>query len=358
MHRTNGYHDAVTRCTFRLSKAACLAVLTACLLLSGGTIAAATAQSTVDRYELDRNRKRERDRTFRQLSEGVLRMRKLSYESRTDGLDIPFYIFEPLQLRGSRGHAALVWIHGGVHGDLDPTYFPFIREAVARGYVIVAPEYRGSTGYGRAHHHAIDYGGYEVDDCLTAVDYMRRHMPHVDPERLGIIGWSHGGFITLHSVFRDQTSFKAAAAMVPVTNLVFRLSYKGPRYQRHFVTQERIGGPVHERRDIYVDRSPLYHVDKLQTPLLVHVADNDRDVNFEEAQQLVHALEYLKPDLAETRIYRDPPIDRFGGGHRFNRRVDRERGYRRADSPEQRDSWNRIWTFFDWHLRPYLTRGR
>ena len=110
--------------------------------------------------------------------------------------------------------------------------------------------------------------------------------------------------------------------MVPVTNLVFRLSYKGPRYARHFVTQERIGGPVHERRDIYVDRSPLYHVDKLQTPLLVHVADNDRDVNFEEAQQLVHALEYLKPDLAETRIYRDPPRDRFGGGHRFNRRVD------------------------------------
>ncbi|MCE2540459.1 MAG: S9 family peptidase [Acidobacteria bacterium] len=340
------------------SRTARFLVLAACLLIAAGSAAPAAAQSAIDRYELDRNRKRERDRTFRRLSDGVLRMRKLSYESRADGLDIPFYLFEPLQLRGPRAHAALIWIHGGVHGDLDPTYFPFIREAVARGYVILAPEYRGSTGYGRAHHHAIDYGGYEVDDCLTAVDYMRRRLPHVDLERLGIIGWSHGGFITLHSVFRDQASFKAAAAMVPVTNLVFRLSYKGPRYARHFVAQERIGGPVHERRSVYVDRSPLYHVDKLRTPLLVHVADNDRDVNFEEAQQLIHALEYLKPDLAETRIYRDPPIDRFGGGHRFNRRVDRDRGYRRVDSPEQRDSWNRIWTFFDWHLRPYLTRPR
>ena len=204
-------------------------VLAACLLIAAGSAGPAAAQSAIDRYELDRNRKRERDRTFRRLSDGVLRMRKLSYESRVDGLDIPFYLFEPLQLRGPRAHAALIWIHGGVHGDLDPTYFPFIREAVARGYVILAPEYRGSTGYGRAHHHAIDYGGYEVDDCLTAVDYMRRHLPHVDLERLGIIGWSHGGFITLHSVFRDQASFKAAAAMVPVTNLVFRLSYKGPR---------------------------------------------------------------------------------------------------------------------------------
>ncbi len=311
------------------------------------------AQSDVDRYEADRDRKADRDRIFRELSDGVLSMRKSTYPSRADGRDIPFYVFEPLRLRGPGRHAALIWIHGGVHGDLDPTYFPFIREAVARGYVILAPEYRGSSGYGRGHHEAIDYGGYEVEDCLTALDEMRDRMPHVDTERIGIIGWSHGGFIALHSVFRDSTSFRAAAALVPVSNLVQRLSYKGPRYERHFVRQERIGGPVHERRDIYVERSPIFHVDKLQTPLLVHVADNDHDVNFEEAQQLVHALEYHRPDLAETRIYHDPPIDRFGGGHRFNRRVDPDRGYQRVDSPQQRDSWNRIWTFLEWYLQPY-----
>ena len=318
----------------------------------------ASAQSDVDRYDLDQERKADRDRVFRELSDGVLSMQKLSYESQADGLEVPFYVFEPLRIRGPRQHAALVWIHGGVHGDLDPTYFPFIKEAVQRGYVVLAPEYRGSSGYGRAHHEAIDYGGHEIDDCLTAVDYLRTSMPHVDPERLGIIGWSHGGFIALHSVFRDHMSFKAAAAMVPVTNLVFRVAYKGPRYARHFVAQERIDGPVHERRDVYVDRSPVYHVDKLATPLLVHVADNDRDVNFEESQQLIHALEYRKPDLAETRIYHDPPVDQFGGGHRFNRRVDRERGYRRIDSAEQRDSWNRIWTFFEWHLQPYRSKLR
>ena len=264
-----------------IAAAASVAVLAA---RAGAPVAAAAeTQARLDRYERDRLRKAQRDRTFRELSEGVMAMRKTSYASLADGLEIPVYLFEPLALRGERGHAALVWIHGGIHGDLAPLYFPFIREAVDRGFVVIAPEYRGSTGYGRRHHEAIDYGGYEVEDCLTAASYLAANLPHVDPERLGIIGWSHGGFIALHAVFRDPTSFKAAAALVPVTNLVFRLSYKGPRYARRFAAQPRIGGPVHERRRIYVERSPLYHVDKLRTPLLVHVADNDRDVNFEEA---------------------------------------------------------------------------
>ena len=326
------------------------------LCLGSGAVlppSTAEAQSPNNRHELDRRRKAGRDRTLRELSEGVLTMKKLSYESAADGRDIPFYIFEPTTLRGPRQHAALVWVHGGVHGDLDPSHFPFIKEATDRGYVVLAPEYRGSSGYGQEHHDAIDYGGYEIDDCLTAVSYMVEHMPYVDHDRIGVIGWSHGGFIALHSVFREQTPFRAAAALVPVTNLVFRLSYKGPRYAQNFVTQERINGSVHERREVYVERSPVYHVDKLETPLLVHIADNDRDVNFEEAQQLVHALEYQKPDLAKTRIYRDPPIDEYGNGHTFNRRVDREGGYVRVDSRARRDSWNRIWTFLEWHLTPY-----
>ena len=336
----------------------CVPVVALAFIAAGLVPVEAAAQSDVDRYELDREHKANRDRVFRELSDGILLMKKHSYESQADGLEIPVYVFEPLRVRGPRQHAALVWIHGGIHGNLDPTYFPFIKEAVQRGYVVIAPEYRGSTGYGRAHHEAIDYGGYEIDDCITTVSYVRNYMPHVDPERLGVIGWSHGGFITLHSVFRDHTPFKAAAAIVPVANLVFRLSYKGPNYARHFVAQERSDGPVHERRDVYVDRSPVYHVDKLATPLLVHMADNDRDVNFEEGQQLIHALAYHKRVLAETRVYHDPPVDQFGGGHRFNRRVDRERGYRRVDSSEQRDSWNRIWTFFEWHLQPYRSKLR
>ena len=238
--------------------------------------------------------------------------RKVTYRSSVGDLDIPAYLFQPLKKRGANGHAAMVWVHGGVHGNWGISMFPFVKDAVERGYVVICPEYRGSTGYGEQHHNAIDYGGYEIDDVMSAVEFLKT-LPHVDQERLGIMGWSHGGYITLFSVFRDETPFKAAAAMVPVTNLVFRLSYKGPGYQRGFSTQSRVQGLPFEKRDLYIERSPLYHVDKLKTPLLVHVATNDTDVDFVEDQQIIDALRSRKP---ESRRDQDLRRSHSGTGKR------------------------------------------
>jgi dipeptidyl aminopeptidase/acylaminoacyl peptidase len=308
-------------------------------------------------FERDIEEKKKTHARFAEASKGVMDFEKVTYRSSVGDLDIPAYLFQPLTKRGPRGHAAIIWVHGGVHGNMDTLYFPFIKEAIDRGYVIMTPEYRGSTGFGEAFHKAIDYGGYEVDDVISAVEYLKAKVPQVDPERIGIMGWSHGGFITLHSVFRDQHPFKAAAAIVPVTNLVFRLSYKGPGYQREYATQRRIQGLPFEKPDIYVQRSPLYSVDKLHVPLLVHVATNDTDVNFVEDQQIVDALRARKPDLAETKIYVDPPPGSSGGGHTFSRRTD-PKTLQRMDTPEQRDSWNRTWTFFEWNLRPYIDKSK
>lgn len=307
-------------------------------------------------YQRDIDAKTSDDARYPELCKGIIDFKKVTYRSSVGDMDIPAYLFQPIQKRGPKGHAAMVWVHGGVHGNWSLTMFPFVKEAVARGYVIIAPEYRGSTGYGEAHHQAIDYGGYEIDDSMSAVDYLKT-LPHVDPARLGVMGWSHGGYITLFSVFRDKTPFAAGAAIVPVTNLVFRLSYKGPGYQASFSTQKRIGGLPFEKPDLYIERSPLYHVDKLQVPLLVHVATNDTDVNFVEDQQIVDALRSRKPQLAETKIYVDPPPGAAGGGHTFSRRVDRQT-LQRQDTPEQIDSWNRTWAFFDWTLRPYEDRSK
>ena len=306
-------------------------------------------------FERDVKARLETEARYAQASRGVMDFRKVTYRSSVGDMDIPAYVFQPLKARGPRGHAALVWVHGGVHGNWPVGMFPFVREAVDRGYVVICPEYRGSTGYGRKHHLAIDYGGHEIDDVMSAVHYLGT-LPHVDSQRLGIMGWSHGGYISLFTVFREPTPFKAAAAMVPVTNLVFRLSYKGPAYQHAFSTQARIQGLPFEKRELYIERSPLYHVDKLRTPLLVHVATNDTDVNFVENQQIIDALRSRKPDLAETKIYVDPPPGHAGGGHTFNRRANLGT-LERDDTPEQRDSWNRVWTFFEWHLRPYEERG-
>ncbi|MCH8286490.1 S9 family peptidase [candidate division KSB1 bacterium] len=295
-------------------------------------------------YERDIRRKAQTDSTIFANAEGAYEVEKTTYRSRIGDMDIPVYIFQPLEKRGRNGHAALVWVHGGVHGNLNIEYYRFIPEAVARGYVVVVPEYRGSTGYGKEHHNAIDYGGYEVDDVLTAVDYIKKNLPIVDPERIGIWGQSHGGYITLFNLFREDNPFKCGIAMVPVTNLIFRLSYKGPRYQRNFATQKRIGGLPFEKKEIYKERSPFYHVDKLNVPLLVHAATNDTDVIFEELEPLILALQVKKPGLAETKVYQDPP-----NGHFFATR---------GDSRELRDSWMRQWRFLEWNLQPGVDKSK
>src|SRR5687767_8437828 len=135
-------------------------------------------------YAADVARKARTDSIYRAVTRGVVDFQKITYESRVDGMSIPAYVYQPLEKRGARGHAAMIWVHGGVHGNWDVGMWPFVLEAVERGYVVIAPEYRGSTGYGADHHNAIDYGGDEVDDVMSAYDWITANLPHVDPERI------------------------------------------------------------------------------------------------------------------------------------------------------------------------------
>lgn len=286
----------------------------------------------------------ETDRAWRQASEGVMRMDKITYRSSRGDLDVPAFVFQPLT-RAARSRPALVWVHEDIRGHLYEHYIPFIREAVARGYLVIAPEYRGSIGYGAQYYDAIDYGGAEVDDVTTAV-FILKSRYGIDPDRIGIIGWSHGGLISLLSTFRNPTMFRAAAAIVPVTNLFHRLAVKGVESQRKAIDpQNRFGGSPSERPDVYRYRSPLFHVDDLKVPLMVSVADNDEDVSIDEAMQLVDALRSRKPELADVKVYHNPL-----GGHLFDRRVSLPLR-QPENNPEQRDSWARVWSLFDGNLQ-------
>lgn len=300
-------------------------------------------------FARDQKEKAQTDSMYAARFAGIAEFRKISYKSTADGMEIPAYLFAPLNKVGAKGHAAMIWVHGGVHGDWGANMFPFVKEAVERGYVIITPDYRGSTGYGEAHHMAIDYGGKEVDDALSALEYLKT-LPYVDMDRVGMMGWSHGGYITILAATRPNTPLRAAAGIVPVTNLLFRLSLKGPAYQRSFAAISSIRGLPFEKPEEYIKRSPLYQVEHLNIPLLVHVSTNDLDVNYEEDQQMVWKLRALKPELSETKVYVDPPGWGPSVGHAFSRRVDPVT-LQRVDSPEQIDSWNRTWAFFEWNLR-------
>ena len=167
-------------------------------------------------YEQQMAGKARTDSIFAARAKGVLKFSKITYKSQAGGMTIPAYLFEPLTPKGPRQHAAMVWVHGGVHGNMDQNYWPFIREAVERGYAIITPDYRGSTGFGKEHHNAIDYGGMEVDDVESAADVLKG-LPYVNPNRLGVMGWSHGGYITALLLTREAqgTPFKSGAAIVP-----------------------------------------------------------------------------------------------------------------------------------------------
>jgi dipeptidyl aminopeptidase/acylaminoacyl peptidase len=222
---------------------------------------------------------------------------------------IPLYTFTPKNLRGRA--PMLVFIHGGVHANFDSGYAHIIRELMNEGYVVVAPEYRGSTGYGSDFYDQIDYGGAEVDDVKAARDWAVENLTSVDPKRVGIIGWSHGGYQTLLNIFRWPDAYQVAYAGVPVSDLVQRMGYKSQGYRntfKGFMGKEAMDDPMEYRR-----RSPVTYADKLATPLLIHTNTNDEDVNVMEVEHMIAALKAAGKKF-EYKIYEAAP-----GGHRFNR---------------------------------------
>ncbi len=219
------------------------------------------------------------------------------------------YTFVPKKLAGKA--PLIVFVHGGVHADFDTSHAHIVRELIEQGYVIVAPEYRGSTGYGAGFYNQIDYGGAEIDDTYAARNWAVEHLPMVDPERVGIIGWSHGGYHALFNIFNWPDAYKVAYAGVPVSDLVQRMGYKSQGYRdifAGFIGKQAEDNPMEYRR-----RSPVFHAEKLKTPLLIHTTTNDEDVNVMEVQHLIAALKAAGKTF-EYKVYQDAP-----GGHAFNR---------------------------------------
>ena len=152
--------------------------------------------------------------------------------------------------------------------------------------------------------------------------------------------------IALLASARAPHTFQAAAALVPVTNLFHRLARKGIEAQRRAIDpHNRFGGTPAEVPGVYRERSPLFQIDRIQIPLLVHVADNDEDVEIDESMPLIDALRARKGPLATVKVYHAPL-----GGHTFDRRM-MPGTFQPENNPAQRDSWQRVWSFLDNYLQ-------
>jgi dipeptidyl aminopeptidase/acylaminoacyl peptidase len=223
------------------------------------------------------------------------------------------YTFVPKKALTNAKRPLIVLVHGGVHGNFDTSYIHTVRELVAQGYAVLAPEYRGSSGYGKDLWQLIDYGGREIEDVFAAKQWMLETHDDIDPARVGIIGWSHGGLIALMNLFEHPKDYKVGYAGVPVCDLVARMGYKGQDYRDLFSASYHIGKTAEEDVNEYRRRSPAWNAEKLQTPLLIHTTTNDEDVNVLEVEHLIKALKAADKKF-EHKIYKDAP-----GGHEFNR---------------------------------------
>jgi len=226
---------------------------------------------------------------------------------------ISAYTFIPKKYASGAKIPLIVFVHGGVHGDFETSAAHIVRELVQQGYAVIAPDYRGSTGYGQGFWRLIDYGGLENEDVFAGKQWMIENYQNLDPQRVGIIGWSHGGMITLMNIFEHPQDYKVAYAGVPFSDLVARMGYKSQSYRDLFSAPYHIGKTAEENVNEYRRRSPAWNAEKLQTPLLIHTNTNDEDVNVMEVEHLITALKAGGKSF-EHKVYQNAP-----GGHAFNR---------------------------------------
>ncbi|HYK05787.1 MAG TPA: prolyl oligopeptidase family serine peptidase [Thermoanaerobaculia bacterium] len=273
--------------------------------------------ATIEKYEITSSKPR-REKIATDINAG-------------NAIIFPVYVFAPKKLQGKA--PTLIFAHGGVHGRLTSNYAHIFREALERGFVIVSPEYRGSIGHGSDLYNQIDYGGAEIDDTHDTRNWAVENLPFVDANRVGIFGWSHGGYHALMNIFLWPDDYKVAYAGVPVSDLVARMGYTGQGYRDIF--EEFIGQQPENNVMEYRRRSPVYHADKLKTPLLIHTTTNDEDVHVLEVEHMIAALKAAGKKF-EYKVYQNAP-----GAHRFNR----------IDTKLAKESRAEMWDFLARHLK-------
>jgi dipeptidyl aminopeptidase/acylaminoacyl peptidase len=212
------------------------------------------------------------DATQRQLTHSMLgggvRERltvpeKVVYES-FDGLPISAYVYRPATRRSGERFPGIMWIHGGPTSQFVDTFQPQVEYFVQSGYVVMLPNVRGSSGYGRRFEdlNNEDWGHGDLQDVLKGVDYLKT-LDDVDPENMGITGTSYGGIMSMAAVAFTQNVFKAA---IPCSGYGDFVHMAGEQELRHLKLLEFELGKLEESEDVYRHCSAIYFVNQSTTP--------------------------------------------------------------------------------------------
>jgi dipeptidyl aminopeptidase/acylaminoacyl peptidase len=242
-----------------------------------------------------------------------------------DGVRIPAFIYRPRRPNG----AAVVYPHGGPASQFTLEWYPLIQYFVAKGYTWLAPNFRGSTGYGvdfeRMNH--ADWGGGDVQDCLAAAEYLAA-LDEIDPGRIGIFGASYGSFLAVCALASDpEYRFACGVAKYGDSDL---LTAWAQQLQVVREDQERMMGRPDQNRAAYIAGSPIHKVADIQRPLLIIHGLLDETTHALQSEQLVEALK-REGKTFEYKTYADE-------GHGLSQQVN------------ILDFNRRLERFLDWYL--------
>jgi dipeptidyl aminopeptidase/acylaminoacyl peptidase len=184
----------------------------------------------------------------------------------------------------------MVFVHGGPNWLYEDRYMPEVQAYVDAGFLVAMPNYRGSTGYGRAWRDALtgDPGFTDVDDVTSGLrDLLRR--ADVDPERTVVAGWSWGGYITLMELGRNPDLWTAGVAGIPVADYVLAYRDEAPSLQA--MDRALFGGTPDDRPGLYDRGSPITYVDAVKAPVIFIAGENDSRCPLPQVLSYVDRLE-------------------------------------------------------------------
>ncbi|HQU59937.1 MAG TPA: S9 family peptidase, partial [Saprospiraceae bacterium] len=209
-----------------------------------------------------------------------------------DGQDIPAIFYKPLSASPDAKVPALVWVHGGPGGQSRTGYNALIQYLVNHGYAILAVNNRGSSGYGKSFYKMDDrnHGDKDLKDCVWGKKYLQT-LDYIDGEKIGILGGSYGGYMTMAAMAFQPDEFKVGVNLFGVTNWLRTLKSIPPYWEsfRQALYAE-LGDPYSADSTRLYNISPLFHADKIKNPIMVLQGANDPRVLQVESDEIVEAV--------------------------------------------------------------------
>jgi dipeptidyl aminopeptidase/acylaminoacyl peptidase len=265
-------------------------------------------------------------------SEDMVEPFLVHYPSKDGKWQISAFVYVPYNAENNGKNAAVVMIHGGPNSQSRNSFSPSIQYLVNQGYFVIAPNYRGSTGYGKEFEDAnrFDMGGGDLEDVISATEWIKTS-GFIDPKKVAVMGGSYGGYLTMMAVTKAPDLWAAGVAIVPFVNWFTEMENEDPLLREYDLANT--GNPANEKDKARLkDRSPIYFVDQIKAPLLLLAGGNDPRCPKTEAEQVASAIK-KRNGVAELKTYENE-------GHSF------------AKVENQIDAYTRVAEFLKKYAEP------